>query len=359
MPGRKFKAADGYRYGFNGKENDNEVKGEGNQQDYGMRVYDGRLGKFLSKDPLSFKFPFYSPYHFAGDNPIRNLDLDGGEPRDYIDKWVSQTMVGHATNEQSKSLIGHYDPKDRLHLISVSSVYDNVTEQTWYVHEENNQYYYWKFNDGVTDNVLRYQRGYQNGSWATFNTQEQKEARFGGQIADGLGAGLLVSTAVIAGGFAVSGIIASVAPTAILYYSLYAAPTANIANNYVIPLLDESGQAGNASAVVEAAVSKVAFGFEKQARGLANKIGGSHLMDFKGDWKGEFLNTINNSKNELHFSLNDFEGSVMSNILNPRRSNSNWELNTLYQNKDAFERTIFHVGDKTYTGSEVFSAADF
>ncbi|HWJ29919.1 MAG TPA: hypothetical protein VNS32_25490, partial [Flavisolibacter sp.] len=42
-----------YRYGFNGKENDDEVKGEGNQQDYGMRVYDTRLGKFLSVDPLT------------------------------------------------------------------------------------------------------------------------------------------------------------------------------------------------------------------------------------------------------------------------------------------------------------------
>src|SRR5690606_4468651 len=48
MPGRGYSASDAYRYGFNGKENDNEVKGEGNQQDYGMRIYDPRLGKFLS-----------------------------------------------------------------------------------------------------------------------------------------------------------------------------------------------------------------------------------------------------------------------------------------------------------------------
>jgi RHS repeat-associated protein len=45
-----------YRYGFNGKENDNEAKGEGNQQDYGMRIYDPRLGRFLSMDPLSNLF---------------------------------------------------------------------------------------------------------------------------------------------------------------------------------------------------------------------------------------------------------------------------------------------------------------
>jgi len=46
MPGRSFSSGD-YRYGFNGKENDNEVKGvTGSQQDYGMRIYDPRLGKF-------------------------------------------------------------------------------------------------------------------------------------------------------------------------------------------------------------------------------------------------------------------------------------------------------------------------
>lgn len=80
MPNRKYAADDSYRYGFNGKENDNEVKGEGNQQDYGMRVYDPRLGKFLSVDPIADDFPFYSPYHFAGNTPIEAFDLDGLEP---------------------------------------------------------------------------------------------------------------------------------------------------------------------------------------------------------------------------------------------------------------------------------------
>jgi RHS repeat-associated protein len=82
QPGRSYLSSTGdkYRYGFNGKENDNEVKGEGNQQDYGMRVYDPRLGKFLSVDPLSPKFPYYSPYQFAGNMPIHASDLDGLEP---------------------------------------------------------------------------------------------------------------------------------------------------------------------------------------------------------------------------------------------------------------------------------------
>jgi RHS repeat-associated protein len=76
---KRWSGSEGYRYGFNGKENDNEVKGEGNQQDYGMRIYDPRLGKFLSVDPLTKDYPWYTPYQFAGNKPIRYVDIDGME----------------------------------------------------------------------------------------------------------------------------------------------------------------------------------------------------------------------------------------------------------------------------------------
>jgi RHS repeat-associated protein len=79
MPGRKHSVDGAYRYGFNGKENDNDVKGEGNQQDYGMRVYDPRLGKFLSVDPITKKYPMLTPYQFASNSPISGIDLDGLE----------------------------------------------------------------------------------------------------------------------------------------------------------------------------------------------------------------------------------------------------------------------------------------
>jgi RHS repeat-associated protein len=79
MPGRKYsQPSSSYRYGFNGKENDKDA-GEG-IQDYGMRIYDCRLGKFLSVDPLSAKYAYYTPYQFAGNSPILFIDLDGAEP---------------------------------------------------------------------------------------------------------------------------------------------------------------------------------------------------------------------------------------------------------------------------------------
>jgi RHS repeat-associated protein len=68
-----------YRMGFNGKENDNEVSGGGNWQEYGMRMYSPRLGRFPNVDPLSRNYPMLSPYPFAANSPIIGVDLDGLE----------------------------------------------------------------------------------------------------------------------------------------------------------------------------------------------------------------------------------------------------------------------------------------
>jgi RHS repeat-associated protein len=89
QPGRSYLSSTGdkYRYGFNGKENDNEVKGKGNQQDYGMRIYDPRLGRFLSVDPLTKSYPMLTPYQFASNRPIDGTDLDGKE-------WSVATVDG-------------------------------------------------------------------------------------------------------------------------------------------------------------------------------------------------------------------------------------------------------------------------
>jgi RHS repeat-associated protein len=105
QPGRKYSAGDSYRYGFNGKENDNEVKGEGNQQDYGMRIYDPRLGRFLSVDPLMKGYPMLTSYQFASNRPIDGIDLDGGE---YITYWVkiskrNQKVVVEVANYMNMS----------------------------------------------------------------------------------------------------------------------------------------------------------------------------------------------------------------------------------------------------------------
>ncbi|WMX16225.1 RHS repeat-associated core domain-containing protein [Aureispira sp. CCB-E] len=77
MPGRKFNS-NNYRFGFNGKENDHHWGGQ-LIQDYGFRLYNPAIGKFLSVDPLFSGYPMLTPYQFASNNPIPNSDLDGLE----------------------------------------------------------------------------------------------------------------------------------------------------------------------------------------------------------------------------------------------------------------------------------------
>jgi RHS repeat-associated protein len=96
MPGRSYSAnSSKYRYGYNGKEMDNEVKGNGNQLDYGERIYDPRLGRFLSVDPLAGEYPYQSTYVFAANNPISLIDILGlgaGDPPTSTSKEALTTI---------------------------------------------------------------------------------------------------------------------------------------------------------------------------------------------------------------------------------------------------------------------------
>ena len=72
--------AEGYRYGFQGQEADDEVFGEDNAINYTFRMYDARIGRFLSIDPLAGKYPYWTPYAFSGNMVIQYRELEGLEP---------------------------------------------------------------------------------------------------------------------------------------------------------------------------------------------------------------------------------------------------------------------------------------
>ena len=78
MVGRNFSGE--YRYGFNGKERDPEgMGGSGSTYDYGFRIYNPNLGRFLSVDPLLKTYPWNSTYAYAENDVISCIDLDGLE----------------------------------------------------------------------------------------------------------------------------------------------------------------------------------------------------------------------------------------------------------------------------------------
>jgi len=106
-----------YRYGFNGKENDNDVKGSGNSLDFGARIYDSRLGRWLCVDPITHSWQ--SPYVSFDNNPIAIIDPDGRSTHtDSSGKVIGVYNDGNkavywhkkiTSNEQANDFRSYYD----------------------------------------------------------------------------------------------------------------------------------------------------------------------------------------------------------------------------------------------------------
>jgi RHS repeat-associated protein len=82
-----------YKYGFNGKEKDNETTVEGGDYDFGARIYDSRLGRWLSLDPLMNLYPDINPYCFVMNRPTQLVDPSGREPVPIGVTSLAETMT--------------------------------------------------------------------------------------------------------------------------------------------------------------------------------------------------------------------------------------------------------------------------
>ena len=103
MPGRNG-ASEGYRYGFNGMEQDPEWDGDGNSYHTHFRSYDSRLGRWRSIDPV--EHPQFSPYSAFDNNPIYWSDPSGADGEDpKPTKTTSSTTIVSSYIEGDKSTI--------------------------------------------------------------------------------------------------------------------------------------------------------------------------------------------------------------------------------------------------------------
>ena len=89
MAGRTY-TSNAYRYSFNGKEKESEIAS--GDLDFGARIYDCRLGRWFSRDPMARTYPESTPYAFVRNSPIGKLDIDG--------KWDIEV---HACEDRSTS----------------------------------------------------------------------------------------------------------------------------------------------------------------------------------------------------------------------------------------------------------------
>lgn len=97
-------SSNSYRYGFQGQEKDDELKGEGNSLNYTFRMHDPRVGRFFATDPLTRNYPYYSPYSFSGNKVIAFRELEGMEQKYYAIYLNEQNgACVHELKEKEKS----------------------------------------------------------------------------------------------------------------------------------------------------------------------------------------------------------------------------------------------------------------
>ncbi|RKN76826.1 RHS repeat domain-containing protein [Ulvibacterium marinum] len=113
LPGRHGNSTD-YRYGFQGQEMDNEIKGEGNSLNYTFRMHDPRVGRFFAVDPLARLYSWNSPYAFSENRVIDGVELEGLEyirkihivANGRIVKTRTQTEVMYKWDNQTIEIMG-------------------------------------------------------------------------------------------------------------------------------------------------------------------------------------------------------------------------------------------------------------
>jgi len=138
---RSFNASSSYRYGFNGKEKDEDGEwGSTTHYDYGFRIYNPSIGRFLSVDPMTRGYPMLTPYQYASNSPIKLIDIDGlegGSPPSENSKGYDIKLgvirAGHALNKTVYNaldamgrLFGSEEPNTSMGIDAISSAEKNT-----------------------------------------------------------------------------------------------------------------------------------------------------------------------------------------------------------------------------------------
>jgi RHS repeat-associated protein len=110
-------SSNSYRYGFQGQEKDDEIKGEGNSYDFGARMLDPRVGRWFAHDKVNK--PWLSPYQFGDNNPTNNIDSDGNDEIHFYYYTIQKLDK---------------DGKSSTELILSSEIIKNNKEHTFYMH---------------------------------------------------------------------------------------------------------------------------------------------------------------------------------------------------------------------------------
>ncbi|MCH5718201.1 RHS repeat domain-containing protein [Niabella hibiscisoli] len=105
--GRSYTDAQGYRYGYQGKYAEKDPETGWNA--FELRMYDSRVGRWLTIDPEG---EFLSPYVGMGNNPVNKTDPTGGST--YIEYPDAKAYFKANPNGKFDGKDGHWITADRL-----------------------------------------------------------------------------------------------------------------------------------------------------------------------------------------------------------------------------------------------------
>lgn len=128
----RYGSSDSYRYGFQGQEKDDELKGEGNSLNYTFRMHDPRIGRFFAVDPLTYKYPELTPYQFGGNRVIDRVELEGLESASddqMMLRWQQEHVkTGRMTSEQVAAI---QKGQTLGSILSVTGIIDIFATKGW------------------------------------------------------------------------------------------------------------------------------------------------------------------------------------------------------------------------------------
>jgi len=93
--------------------------------DYGFRIYNPGIARFLSVDPLAPDYPELTTYQFASNTPINSIDLDGLEKEEIIHafKWAG----GKTIKLGKETAFGIYALFTTNPVTTVHNIYNGTT----------------------------------------------------------------------------------------------------------------------------------------------------------------------------------------------------------------------------------------
>lgn len=363
MPGRKFSAANSeYRYGFNGQENSDEIiKGLTTAKYW---EYDSRIGRRWNIDPVITAWE--SPYLCFSGNPIWLSDVNGdkGKPPydwEYARRWVNfefeaMNLAYHVLIERQIQKDFNWDRNANWESIAKSSASQyklssdlskNGFSQAQFVSRA--MVYYKKMQE-----AFNWSR---NKTMASLNVSLSQNKTVSGSST--LGEQLAIRTLYHLPDDVPDNMQGIINPQADKFYAIAIITQAVYTSGYGSGIFRLSGikginrgYFGSTYFRSQTITPNIALGVRETLDAFATKVGGTTWKNWgTKNFQYEFLATINNPSNKIHFNLDGIPNVMKATAdgakgFGKSEHVTSWELYQIRSNPNALERTTFYLNGK-------------